>query len=109
MAQIDRDAYLASDWLGAVPLQRRRLELQHFWLIQLVHRHTVRPTQSPSARVQTRRENHHLPNSGLRGIEEELIEKSCAHSHEVGHRLHPCPDIGFRVGGKARVHTPNSL
>src|SRR5205823_11581499 len=88
LTQVHRDSDPVARGLGAVLVQRRRLEFQYPWLVELVHGDAAGPRQPPRPRVQTRREDHRLADAGIRRAEEELVEKGCAAGHIADHRLH---------------------
>ena len=95
VAQVHRHGDPVACGLGAVLGQRRGFEVQHPGLVELVDRRPIRPRQSPRPRVQSRRQDHHLPNARSRRVEEKRIEKRGPRGHIADHRLHLQRQIGL--------------
>ncbi len=89
VAEVDPNSDVRRDRLDPVRLQRRRLERQHFWLIDLIHHRSSGPIQPPGPGVQTGRQNHRLGDPLGGRSHEELVEKPCPRCRVVHHRAHP--------------------
>ena len=120
VAQIDGDRAPVGGGLGAQLGQRAGLEFDDFRLVDFVHRGAVRPGQPVSARVQSGRQDHRLPDPRVGRVDEELVEEFGADRHVVGHPLHAgrrAVAVVLEVGGgqlaggqpgeQVQAHRPN--
>ena len=86
LAQIDRDVDQLRLGLRPVLAQGVGFEFQHLGLVELVDDGAVGPREAPAACVQAGRQDHHLPDAGVRRAEEELVEERRPGGHEVDHQ-----------------------
>ena len=99
-AQVDRHGAAVGAGLGADIGQRLGLELDHLRLVHLVHDGAGRPLQAVGAGIQARRQDHHLPDTRGRRVDEEVVEELGPDRHVVDHPIHAGGRVVVEVGGR---------